>query len=207
MECPVCFVPTKQPSTLPCNHSFCHSCCKKWLRKKSECPLCRSSVKRYTCLDDEFVFFLPPLSGVRFAQVDGRIVVRMTGESESGIRAGDVIVSMNGVYPDTEKEAERFLKRCAPGFCEVRMVPRRVVRVCECDLVRERMQVIASGEEIPHHRILSFNTKIGREKAISLMPRCRACCLPTRGALLRKEVEILVEEREVADPTSFSSVS
>lgn len=42
LACPICMQTMYKCVTLaPCAHNFCMSCCSDWMRRKSECPVCR----------------------------------------------------------------------------------------------------------------------------------------------------------------------
>uniref|UniRef100_A0A6V3RJT6 RING-type domain-containing protein n=1 Tax=Lotharella globosa TaxID=91324 RepID=A0A6V3RJT6_9EUKA len=45
-ECPVCFTPVGENgrAVAPCGHIFCVKCFVRWMRMRSTCPFCRSSV-------------------------------------------------------------------------------------------------------------------------------------------------------------------
>lgn len=47
-ECPICFEEDKtllDMNTTSCDHSFCHSCIIRHLRRKVDCPMCRAPVR------------------------------------------------------------------------------------------------------------------------------------------------------------------
>ena len=43
-ECMVCLTTMIEPSTLPCGHSFCVMCVRKFFELKRECMYCRAEV-------------------------------------------------------------------------------------------------------------------------------------------------------------------
>ncbi|KAM4587350.1 E3 ubiquitin-protein ligase TRIM35-like [Odontesthes bonariensis] len=45
LSCPVCQDVFREPVFLPCSHSFCKNCLKRWWRKKKmrECPVCKAA--------------------------------------------------------------------------------------------------------------------------------------------------------------------
>ena len=43
-ECVICYT-EKSSSILPCNHRICESCESRWVRKRLQCPFCRTSFK------------------------------------------------------------------------------------------------------------------------------------------------------------------
>jgi len=42
--CAVCLDDARRPTALACRHTFCRDCLSQWLRRQSECPLCRKPV-------------------------------------------------------------------------------------------------------------------------------------------------------------------
>ncbi|MBW0544532.1 hypothetical protein O181_084247 [Austropuccinia psidii MF-1] len=44
-RCTLCLGPKKNQSSLECGHVFCWKCVVSWVKEKSECPLCRHSVR------------------------------------------------------------------------------------------------------------------------------------------------------------------
>jgi hypothetical protein len=51
IDCPVCFdaVKPQYAVTFGCHHQVCSNCTYELIQKKSECPLCRSSITGVTC--------------------------------------------------------------------------------------------------------------------------------------------------------------
>jgi ribosomal protein S10 len=51
IDCPVCFDAVKHQYavTFGCHHQVCSNCTYELIQKKSECPLCRSSITGVTC--------------------------------------------------------------------------------------------------------------------------------------------------------------
>jgi hypothetical protein len=44
--CPICFDNMKNTNTITkCNHTFCNSCLKLWLKNNDSCPLCRTTIR------------------------------------------------------------------------------------------------------------------------------------------------------------------
>ena len=41
-ECFICFTIMVEPVTLPCKHTFCRECLRKFFQTKVECPMCRA---------------------------------------------------------------------------------------------------------------------------------------------------------------------
>ncbi len=42
LDCPICFTQFKNPVTAKCGHTFCSGCLRRCLKKKHECPECKS---------------------------------------------------------------------------------------------------------------------------------------------------------------------
>jgi len=44
IECPICYDIVKKGLQLHCGHKFCSICIKTWIKKKSNCPYCKTSL-------------------------------------------------------------------------------------------------------------------------------------------------------------------
>ena len=51
MECPICLKIIQESVVTNCVHHFCKNCLEKWVRKKDNCPKCRSFI--YSINNDE----------------------------------------------------------------------------------------------------------------------------------------------------------
>lgn len=47
-DCPICLHPMKDRMDTKCNHSFCTDCLSRWMQTRTDCPLCRSSIRSIT---------------------------------------------------------------------------------------------------------------------------------------------------------------
>ena len=57
-ECSICLQAWSQPCKLPCGHIFCFLCIKGSLLDRSECALCRTSVKADFILNPNLVSYV-----------------------------------------------------------------------------------------------------------------------------------------------------
>ncbi len=60
--CPICFDNMKNTNTITtkCNHTFCNSCLKLWLKNNNNCPLCRDILNDRIVIQNENINSLPP---------------------------------------------------------------------------------------------------------------------------------------------------
>lgn len=47
-DCPICLHPMKDRMDTSCHHSFCTECLSRWTQTRTDCPLCRSSIRNIT---------------------------------------------------------------------------------------------------------------------------------------------------------------
>ncbi len=48
IECPICFEECESYIKLSCNHKFHEKCIKDWVKKSTECPMCRKFLGYFT---------------------------------------------------------------------------------------------------------------------------------------------------------------
>lgn len=75
VECPICFDSVHIPSCIkPCDHMFCHKCISKWLKRCSNCPLCRTK-----CDMDKFKIERDPVCGYFSSDKELYMLTRIMG--------------------------------------------------------------------------------------------------------------------------------
>lgn len=45
-ECVICMDETEDPLSLPCAHTFCAACIRKWGARAKQCPVCKESFSK-----------------------------------------------------------------------------------------------------------------------------------------------------------------
>ena len=107
-KCMICFDSLRDPTTLPCGHSFCTGCVVE-LREKGvsqACPLCRAplppgpeklyelaervKLKLHRAVDPTFTHMWPPLSASQQEEMDGAIVMFQEAMDQVSERLGEI---------------------------------------------------------------------------------------------------------------------
>ena len=105
-ECPVCFNEMDEPFTLACGHVFCTGCLSRNFRFRAGCPLCRRTITEFTHAPrcDKHVEFdtgsIRYLGFVVSTTPQATVVITRANpflKRLRRLRAGDVIVAVNGV--------------------------------------------------------------------------------------------------------------
>jgi len=55
LECSICKEVLKDPRILPCEHTFCLECIKKWSVRQLTCPVCRTRFDDLPMSDGEAI--------------------------------------------------------------------------------------------------------------------------------------------------------
>jgi len=96
--CPICFDNMKNTNTITtkCNHTFCNSCLKIWLKNNNNCPLCRNILNDRSVIQTENISPLPPPQPIKY---------RVTYTYQPLTFIGTLV----SIYDDTRTKCYKFI--------------------------------------------------------------------------------------------------